>query len=90
MVDVEMDGFGNALDEFERDAGFKLFGVDGVCRPGVGDQFERDERGELREDVGRGRNALVDDRVKDRHETIDGKRFGTKQLGCRRPRTFVF
>ena len=90
MVDVEMDGFGNALDEFERDAGFELFGVDGVCRAGVGDQFERDERGELREDVGRGRNAFVDDRVKDRHETIDGKRFGTKQLGSRRPRTFVF
>ena len=44
MVDIEVDGFGNVLDEFERNADFELLGVDGVAGAGIGDEFERHQR----------------------------------------------
>ena len=43
MIDVKMDGLGNVLNEFERNANFELLCIDGVARSGVGDHFERDE-----------------------------------------------
>ena len=52
MINVEMDGFGDVLNKFERDADFELLGVDGVSGARVGDEFERDERRQLRQDVG--------------------------------------
>ena len=90
MIDVEVNGLGNVLDKFEIDADFKLFGVDGIPGAGVGDEFERNERRKLREDVGRRRNALIHDRVKDGHQSIDRKRLGTQQLSGRSTRTFLF
>jgi len=70
-----MDGFGNVLDEFERDADFELLGVDGITRACIGDEFERHQRGQLRENVGGRRDTLVHDRVKDGHQSVNGKRL---------------
>ena len=85
-----MNGFGNVLNEFERDADFELLGVDGVSGAGVGDEFERHERGELREDVGRRRNALVDDRVENGHQSVDGECLWAEKLRRSRPRSLLF
>lgn len=85
-----MDGFGDVLNKFERDADFELLGVDGVSGARVGDEFERDERRQLRQDVGRWRNTLVDDRVENRHQSINGEGFRAEKLSSRRSWTFVF
>ena len=85
-----MNGLGDVLDEFERNADFELLGVDGVSGSGVGDEFERDERGELREDVGRRRNSLVHDRVENRHQAVHRKRLWAEKLSSGSPRAFIF